>query len=181
MHPCIRWISPMKNRKRDGKWVKENTKTIVPEIRVEGQQLMHLMNTVYFYDEWIDRFNQSATKKGDFHLADGTTREETDFIDATYGSHNYRNGDGFVSSSLGLKENGSMVFVLPDEGVPVDSLFETPDRLKEVLEGRRKPYGRGGFPGSQVYGRYTFRYQRGDDKAGYNRNLRGWRFLRNDR
>ena len=32
-----------------GKWVKENTKgTIVPEIRVEAQQLMHLMNTVYF-------------------------------------------------------------------------------------------------------------------------------------
>lgn len=62
-------------------------------------------------------------------------------MNATYGSHNYRNGDGFVSSSLGLKENGSMVFVLPDEGVPVDSLFETPDRLKEVLEGGESHMG----------------------------------------
>lgn len=110
MHPCIPVdFSDEKTGKEMGKWVKENTKgTIVPEIRVEAQQLMHLMNTVYFYDEWIDRFNQSATKKGDFHLADGTTAE-TDFMNATYGSHNYRNGDGFVSSSLGLKENGSMV------------------------------------------------------------------------
>lgn len=134
-------FSDEKTGKEMGKWVKENTKgTIVPEIRVEAQQLMHLMNTVYFYDEWIDRFNQSSTKKGAFHLADGTT-EETDFMNATYGSHNYRNGDGFVSSSLGLKENGSMVFVLPDEGVPVDSLFDTPDRLKEVLEGGESHMG----------------------------------------
>lgn len=117
-----------------GKWVQENTKgTIAPEIKTDSQQLMHLMNTIYFYDEWIDRFSESKTKKGDFHLADGTA-VETDFMNAAFGSHGYSEGEGYVRSSLGLKENGSMVFVLPDEGVSIDSFLESPDRLREALE-----------------------------------------------
>ena len=118
-----------------GKWVQENTKgTIVPEIKTDSEQLMHLMNTIYFYDEWTDRFSESETKKGDFHLADGST-VETDYMNATFASRGYSTGEGYVSSALGLKENGSMVFVLPDEGVPISHFLESPERLREALEG----------------------------------------------
>ncbi len=128
-------FSDEKTGEEMGKWVQENTKgTIAPEIKTSPQQLMHLMNTIYFYDEWIDRFSESGTKKGDFHLADKTT-VETDYMNATFGSHGYSTGEGYVSSSLGLKESGSMVFVLPDEGISVDRFLESPERLREALEG----------------------------------------------
>lgn len=128
-------FSDEKTGEEMGKWVQENTKgTIAPEIKTSPQQLMHLMNTIYFYDEWIDRFSESGTKKGDFHLADKTT-VKTDYMNATFGSHGYSTGEGYVSSSLGLKESGSMVFVLPDEGISVDRFLESPERLREALEG----------------------------------------------
>lgn len=118
-----------------GKWVLEHTKgSIEPEIQFGPQQIMNIMNTIYFYDQWINEFQKSKTEQGDFYPEYGST-VETEFMNATFGSYGYRKGDGFTSSSLGLKENGSMIFVLPDEGMSVDSLLTTPDRLREALEG----------------------------------------------
>lgn len=117
-----------------GEWVKSHTAgTIAPEIKTSPEQVMSILNTLYFYDQWVDRFQKSETKEDVFYLADGTEKE-VDFMNRKFGSHGFSKGDKFTRSSLSLKENGSMVFVLPDEGVSVDELLKSPEELKRVLE-----------------------------------------------
>ncbi|MDR1589641.1 MAG: serpin family protein [Oscillospiraceae bacterium] len=116
-----------------GKWVSDNTDgTLSPEFQTDAQQLMSILNTVYFYDQWIDRFDASKTEEDTFYPEDG---EESvcDFMNRTYVSHGFSKGDGYIRSSLSLKANGSMVFILPDEGVSVADLLSSPQKLEEIF------------------------------------------------
>ncbi len=116
-------------------WVKERTGgVIVPGTEpAPEEELLSLRNTVYYYDEWIDRFNKDSTEADVFTTAGGTV-VTCDFMNRTMDSHGFRRGENFTSSSLSLK-NGSMEFILPDEGVDVRELVKSPEILREVLEG----------------------------------------------
>lgn len=116
-------------------WVKDRTNgLIVPEAEpVPEEVLLSLRNTVYFYDEWLDRFDRTATKEDVFTMADGT-KVTCDFMNRRMGSHGFRRGENYTASSLPLK-NGQMTFILPDEGTDVHELVRTPELLKEVLDG----------------------------------------------
>lgn len=116
------------------KWVKDNTHgTLNPEMEIDAEQILSILNTVYFYDEWIDKFDTADTKADLFYLADELT-VNCDFMNRTDGSHAFATGDGFTRSSLSLKNAGSMIFILPDEGVSPRELLSTPERTKEVFE-----------------------------------------------
>ncbi|MEG6511079.1 serpin family protein [Desulforamulus ruminis] len=116
-----------------GRWVSENTNgTFTPEFKTNAEQIMSILNTVYFYDQWIDRFNTKNTKKDTFYLESGQ-EVVGDFMNMNYGSHGFSRGDGYTRSSLGLKESGSMIFILPDEGVAVADLLSSPQKLKEIF------------------------------------------------
>lgn len=115
-------------------WVQQQTGgTIRPEIRVQEDDLLRILNTLYFRDEWRDRLYLSDTPEP-FYLTGGETADAL-FLNKTYGSWGFYKGTGFTRASLVLKERGQMYFVLPDEGVPVDSFFESAERLQEVMEG----------------------------------------------
>ena len=115
-------------------WVQQQTGgTIRPEIRVQEDDLLRILNTLYFRDEWRDRLYLSETPEP-FYLTGGETADAL-FLNKTYGSWGFYKGAGFTRASLVLKERGQMYFVLPDEGVPVDSFFESAERLQEVMEG----------------------------------------------
>lgn len=116
-----------------GQWISENTEgTLSPEFQTNAEQIMSILNTVYFYDQWIDRFNTKNTKKDTFYPGGGQ-EVACDFMNMTYGSHGFSRGDGYTRSSLGLKESGSMVFILPDEGVAVADLLASPQKLEEIF------------------------------------------------
>ena len=118
-----------------GEWVSNNTNGMLsPQFSVDPEQIMAVLNTVYFYDEWIDPFQENRTENGTFYKADGGT-ETCDFMHQTFGSHSFSLGKNFTRSSLGMKNAGGMTFVLPDEGVDVRSLVETPEALREALTG----------------------------------------------
>jgi serpin B len=68
-----------------GQWISDNTNgTLAPEFNTDAQQIMSILNTVYFYDQWIDRFDADKTEEGTFYPENG---EETvsDFMNRTYG------------------------------------------------------------------------------------------------
>ena len=45
-----------------GNWISENTNgTLSPEIKTNPEQILSIINTVYFYDQWIDRFDKEKT------------------------------------------------------------------------------------------------------------------------
>lgn len=114
-------------------WIADNTNgTLQPEFRFNNEHLMTILNTVYFKDEWTDRFQKSETEKDTFYLADGGT-VECDFMNRTVSSGGFVKGEGFISASLGLKNAGSMTFILPDEGVTPQELLAEPKKAQEVL------------------------------------------------
>ena len=116
-----------------GEWVKEKTNGVLAPSFKENSQgiVLTLLNTVYFYDEWMDRFDKEKTKEDIFFCGDGS-EVTAEFMNRTMGSHGFRKGDNFTASSLSLK-NGSMEFYLPDEGVNVHDLIDTPEKMEALL------------------------------------------------
>lgn len=115
-------------------WVSERTNgTLKPEIEIDSEQILSILNTIYFYDEWIDKFDKSKTAEDLFYMPDSTT-VSCDFMNRTYASAGFSKGDGFTRSSLSLKNAGRMVFILPDEGISPQELFSSPEKVKDIFE-----------------------------------------------
>jgi serpin B len=122
-------------------WIAEQSDgTLQPVFQVDPEQIMSIINTIYFQDQWIDRFDAALTKPDAFHRADGTD-VTCDFMNRIYTSAGFSKGDGFTRSALSLKSNGSMVFVLPDEGTTLQELLSRPARLQEIFEGGQQANG----------------------------------------
>jgi serpin B len=122
-----------------GQWIAEQTNgTLSYEFELNPVQIMSILNTIYFYDEWTDRFDAGKTEDDQFHLVNGET-VNCDFMNARFGSHGFVDGEGFTRSFLALKEAGSMTFILPDEGVSIGELLVTPERIQSIFqEGERQ-------------------------------------------
>ncbi len=115
-------------------WINNNTEgTLNAEYSVSPQQVLALINTVYFHDEWVDKFDKNNTKEDTFYLEDGSEKQ-CDFMNSKYDTHSFSRGENFTRSYLGLKNSGSMVFILPDEGVTVQSLLSSPESVKNIFE-----------------------------------------------
>ena len=118
------------------KWVSEQTGGKLgndpDDFSFNSDDVMTLINTIYFYDEWVDSFNVKNTLEDEFYLADGST-VKSDFMNMTYGSHGFVGADGYNVSHLNLKNGGQMVFILPDEGVSPYDIISDPELLDEAL------------------------------------------------
>lgn len=127
--------------KEMAEWISSNTGgTLSPDIKTDPDQILSILNTVYFYDQWVDRFDINKTAPDIFHLSNGSDIT-CDFMNQTFGSAGFARGEGFTRAALGLKNGGQMVFVLPDEGVSPAELLSSPGRLQETFEGGEGGYG----------------------------------------
>ncbi len=107
-------------------WVREQTEGMIePLIELYPDSVMTLFSTLYFRDEWTDRFDSAKTAPDLFHCADGSEKE-MDFMNAAFFSHGFARGDGWTRSSLSLKGGGSVTFVLPDEETGLEGLLQYP-------------------------------------------------------
>ena len=117
-------------------WVSENTGRKLgndpSEFTLNKDQVMTLINTVSFYDEWIDTFDKDKTKEDIFYLQDGR-QVKNDFMNMKYFSHGFAHGDGYVVSSLNMKNSNSMIFILPDEDKSPYDIVANPEMLKEAI------------------------------------------------
>ena len=119
-------------KKSMGRWVKEHTGGLIePSIELDDQTVLSIMNTIYYYDEWIDKFQKEDTKESPFTRSDGT-EITCDFMGRNTYS-NYKRGDNYTISTLETK-NGNVVFLLPDKGFDVHEFLQSPDYLKETLK-----------------------------------------------
>lgn len=123
-----------------GQWISDNTNgNLTPVFKTDPNQIFSIINTVYFYDEWIDRFNKDETTEDVFHAPGSDVTAY--YMNKTLGSARFVKGDGFTRSSLGLKGAGGMVFILPDKGVNVSELLSSSKNVKELFEGGESGYG----------------------------------------
>lgn len=116
------------------KWISDHTNGNLTgsKMPTNEAQIMALINTIYFYDEWIDKFDEAETKEEPFYCSDGEA-VTCNFMNRAFGSHNFYDGEGYIRSSLGFKNNATMNFYLPDKGVDVYELISTQDKVATLL------------------------------------------------
>ncbi len=124
------------------KWIYDNTNgTLIPNIETDAEQLLSIINTVYFYDEWQDKFSESDTKSDIFYMSNGN-KVNFEFMNRIDSSRGFSKGDNYTRASLGLKNGGGMVFILPDEGVLVSELISDTEKLKSAFNDGESCYGK---------------------------------------
>ncbi|NLM77817.1 MAG: serpin family protein [Ruminococcaceae bacterium] len=116
-------------------WIVEHTQgTLNPEIEADPEQILAIINTIYFYDQWVDRFSKEETSEDIFYLADGS-EVKSDFMNRTCFSAGFSRGTNFTRAGLALKNAAQMVFVLPDQGVSPYELLASPELTRLTIEG----------------------------------------------
>ncbi len=116
-------------------WLNEQTGGLLKE-QVEGittdpNTVMTLLTTIYFRAKWTNWFSADKTASDTFHGVAGDVT--CPFMNRTESWGTYYWGDRFSASSLALEGQGTMWFVLPDEGVSVEELLADEQAMDFVL------------------------------------------------
>ena len=117
-------------------WIREKTREKVKvsedAMRFDADTLAVLINTVFLKDGWREPFNEDRTEQGIFFGLNG--KEGTaDYMRRTDLNGTIVRGEGFLRYALPLRDVGRMVFVLPDEGVSLESLLGSPEKVAALL------------------------------------------------
>ena len=124
--------APMGDGKTDSaiaEWVNENTNRLLSEaaqFETKPETLFMLLSTLYFKDQWSDTFHEGATSRDSFTNARGA-EEEIDFMHRTDDALSFfRDAEnGCTVAELRFRSGNAMRFLLPDEGVTLESLIES--------------------------------------------------------
>ena len=116
-------------------WIFKNTgETIKPEIALPSDTAALIINTVYFFDEWLRPFKAESTYDNTFYAADGEVTAE--FMRQThFGAFDYHIGENYMRASRDFVGGSTMSFVLPDDGVDIEAFLSSPEALREAFEG----------------------------------------------
>lgn len=120
-----------------GAWVAEQTGGLLaPVFQANPDEVLAIINTLYLQDEWYHPFSESGNTEDVFVMESG---EEMicEYMHADFFHQAYYQGEGYTGTALGLKNSGSMILILPEEGQEVRSLLAE-EKLAEIFE---KPEG----------------------------------------
>ena len=114
-------------------WIAANTNdTIEPEVKTQSDQLMSIINAVYFKGTWSAQFDTSATKEDVFHAPGGDAAAEfmTQRLDKP---RDYRETERYSRASLDFVGGARMTFVLPAKGVDPRDILADEALLEEAF------------------------------------------------
>lgn len=114
------------------KWLNEQTggllKRQIKDMELGEDDILALASTIYFRAKWSREFSKDETQPGVFHAAAGDIT--CDFMHSR-AADNYYWADHFSAVGQYLKhDGGTMWFLLPDEGVPVEDLLHDPQTME---------------------------------------------------
>lgn len=116
-------------------WINKQTRgkiNVQPSaLNFDPSTLAVLINTIYLKDGWAEKFNPEQTEPGTFYAPDGET--EVSYMHRFDRNSSVRFGDGWMAYRVWLERVGYVTFVLPDEGVALESLFGSPDAIDKLL------------------------------------------------
>jgi serpin B len=105
-------------------WVDRSTRGRIPTIieEIGRDDVMFLINALYFKADWTHQFDKQQTRRAPFHLPDGTQREV--WMMGQKKAFPYYRGDGFGLVALPYG-NGrfSMLLALPDHDRALTDLY----------------------------------------------------------
>lgn len=116
-----------------GKWVSDNTKNLLkPKFDANSDQLLSIVNTIYYKSSWIDEFDKNNNINDRFYI-DKSNTIDCEFMNKFFSEHSYIKGNNYISAGLQMK-NGVMEFILPDEGVSVYDLINDSEKMTNLLK-----------------------------------------------
>ncbi|HPN47258.1 MAG TPA: serpin family protein, partial [Bacteroidales bacterium] len=109
-------------------WCDVKTKGRIDKILddIDPDDIMFLLNALYFKGSWVHKFDKTKTEEADFYLAGG----EKTKVNMMYQKAEFPYYEDETVQVVELpfgNEAFSMVFVLPRQGVDMDALIETLD------------------------------------------------------
>ena len=117
------------------KWLNEQTHDLltdqVEELELKPGELMHLITTLYYKAGWANEFIASRNTVEPFHSPAGD--EQATFMHG--GADSYRELNGFSIAAKMFNEYANIWFVLPDEGVDLDTVIAEGKALDVILSG----------------------------------------------
>ncbi len=137
-------------------WVKTNTNDKIEKIveQVDPNQIMFLINAVYFKGLWAKPFAKDATKEAAFTLLDGSRKQHP--LMNQFGDYRYYETDTFQAVSLPYGTGRWSFYVfLPKPNVTLASFYEnlTPESWEQWLNQFRL------VPGSITLPRFQLEYE----------------------
>jgi len=137
-------------------WVKGQTRDRIPTIvdNIPADQLMFLINAVYFKGDWTQAFDPELTEDRPFMLLDGSEIQHPGMIQQ--GDYFYLETDQFQAVSLPYGEKAlSFEVILPAEGVALEEFYQqlTPENWQTWMSQLRSR------PGSLQLPRFQFAYE----------------------
>ncbi len=107
-------------------WVKENTRGKISQIvdRLQPDDVMFLINAIYFKGGWTKEFDRKATMSKPFFRADGSQKSQP--LMSQTGSYKYYETDQFQAVSLPYgKKRVSMYLFLPKPSSNLTTFYKT--------------------------------------------------------
>ena len=113
-------------------WLNSQTggllRDFVSGIQTDDLDVLSLYTTAYFGDKWMTEFQADATEKGVFHSPAGDA--DADFMNATDLWGTYYWGEHFGAVKKVLQQQGTVWFILPDEGFSPEDLLRDEEALR---------------------------------------------------
>lgn len=111
------------------KWIKHSTRDMLnPAVETDPDLVLMLLDALAYEAEWKDPFKSENNVREDFLPRSGAPLQNIEYMRTTKNGGYHWVKDTYVSASLPFAENfGSMVFILPDEGVTCEEILSGPD------------------------------------------------------
>ncbi len=109
-------------------WVEKETNGKISKIldKIEPENVMFLINAIYFKGNWVDKFDESATSSGDFTTSEGT-KIAVDMMHNN-GKYSYYADNEVEMARLPYgRDKIAMYVFLPHKGVDLDSYLSNLD------------------------------------------------------
>ena len=103
-------------------WVKNKTDNLIESIidRISSQNVLFLINAIYFKGQWKNEFEKSKTKEEDFQLPNGQQKKVQ--MMSQSGLYRYLKGEDFQAVALPYGSGRINMFVfLPDKGTTLEA------------------------------------------------------------
>ena len=108
-------------------WVKENTQGKIEKIidKIDPNQVLFLLNAIYFKGSWKQEFDQEKTTQLPFYLSSGDEKQHPMMSQA--GDYKYYESEKFQAVSLPYGEDGRVSFYvfLPKQNSNLNSFYES--------------------------------------------------------
>jgi serpin B len=117
----VRDFGDQKTVEEMNKWVKAQTNEMIDKIidNIEPDNVMFLLNAIYFKGDWLEQFDESLTRERDFYLSgDSIVKSETMSITGDF--HYYSEDDFSVARFPYGRDKIAMYIFLPQQNVALD-------------------------------------------------------------